>query len=65
MPANLLGNAKRRVTKIRSKSAGYVSAVFCDKCRPEVAGGVISGEAVEYIGVDVRVKLGDSRSNRS
>ena len=34
-----------------------------DKCRPKVASDVISGVTVEWIGVDVRLKFGDSRSN--
>ena len=41
--------------------AGLV--VFCS--RPEAASDVISGMAVQYDGMDVRVKLGDSMSNRS
>ena len=36
-----------------------------DNCRLKVAGDVISGVAVDLVGVDVRVKFGDSRSNRS
>ena len=38
--------------------------VFRNNFRPEVANDVVSGEAVELVGVDVRVKFGDSRSNR-
>ena len=34
-----------------------------DKCRPEVAGDVISGVALGYVSMDVRAKLGDSRLN--
>ena len=34
-----------------------------DKCRPEVAGDVISGAALVYVRVDVRAKFGDSRLN--
>ena len=36
-----------------------------DNCRPEEAGDVISGPAVGYLGMDDRVKFGDSRSNGS
>ena len=34
-----------------------------DKCRPEVAGDVISCLAVESVGMEVRAKHGDSRLN--
>ena len=40
-----------------------ISYAHC--CRSEVAIGVISGVAVEDVTVDVIVKFGDSRSNRS
>ena len=33
--------------------------------RPEVANEVISSVAVDYVGIAVRVKFGDSRSNGS
>ena len=36
---------------------------FCS--RPEAGKDVISGAHVEQVGMDVRVKSGDSRSNRS
>ena len=36
-----------------------------DKCRPEVAGEVVSGTALDYVGLDVPVKCGDSKSNGS
>ena len=36
-----------------------------DNCQPEVASDLISCMAVQYVGVDVCVKFGDSRSNRS
>ena len=38
---------------------------FRDKFRPEVANDVISGVAVAYVGMDVRVKVNDYRSNGS
>ena len=37
--------------------------IFCS--RPEEAGDVMSCMVVDYIGVGVRVKFSDSRSNRS
>ena len=37
----------------------------CDNFRPEVDSDVISGVVVEATGMKVRVKSGDSRSNRS
>ena len=39
------------------------SIAFCS--RPEVDSDVISGMVVDYFGMDVRVKFGDSRSNIS
>ena len=39
--------------------------VFRDNFRPEAVSEVLSGVDVECVGVDVRVKLGDSTSNRS
>ena len=38
---------------------------YLDKCRLKVAGEVISGVTVEWVGMDGRVIFGDSRSNRS
>ena len=38
--------------------------VYAIYCRPEVDGDVISGVAIENIGVDIPIKFGDSRSNR-
>ena len=35
-----------------------------DKCRPEVAGDVVSGVAVDWVGLDVCVRFGHSRFNR-
>ena len=34
-----------------------------DNCRAELTGDVISGKALEYLGLDVLAKLGDSRLN--
>ena len=39
--------------------------VFHYNFRPEVDNDVISGVAVDYVSMDVRVKFGDSRSNGS
>ena len=36
-----------------------------DNCQSEVASDVISGIAVQYVGVDVCVKFGESRLNHS
>ena len=47
-----------------SEAAFSVSFSNFKKCRPEVAGDVIFGAALAYVGVDVRAKLGDSRLNR-
>ena len=58
--------AKRRATKIRPKAIG--SGIFgrfpnFDKCRSEVAGDVMSGVAVHYVGMDVRSTFGESGLN--
>ena len=34
-----------------------------DKCRPQVAGDVISGVVLDLVGMDVSVKFGDSMLN--
>ena len=36
-----------------------------DNCQPELVSDVISGAVVDPTGVKIRVKFGDSRSNRS
>ena len=43
------------------------STVFANfhKCRPQVAGDVISGMTVDQVGMDGLAKFGDSRSNIS
>ena len=48
------------------KTAEYV--IFdrfsnCDKYRPEAAGDVISGLALDYVGADVPARLGDFKLN--
>ena len=62
----LVRQAKRRATKIRAK--GVVGSIFgrfanFDKCRWEVAGDVISGVAVDYIGMNVRATFVESGSS--
>ena len=55
----LVGQAKRRATKIRLKAVGSgIIGRFpnIDKCRSEVAGDVISGVAVYYVGTDVHAR---------
>ena len=42
--------------------------IFCrfsnlDKCRPEAAGDVISGMALDYVGMGVRASFGDYKLN--
>ena len=61
-----MGQAKRRATKIRLKAVG--SGIFgrfpnFAKRRSEVAGDVISGVAVDYVGMDVRATFGESGLN--
>ena len=53
---------KRRATEIRHKaieSGNFDRFPNFDKCRSEVAGDVISGVAVDYVGMDVRAAFGD------
>ena len=62
----LVGQAKRIAAKIRPKAAG--SDIFgrfpnLDKCRSAVAGDVISGEAVDYVGMDVCATFAESALN--
>ena len=57
-----------RSGEIQPKAVG--SSIFgrfliSDNCRPKIAGDVISAVVVEYIGMDVPVKFGDSKSNGS
>ena len=64
----LVGLAKRRATQIRPKAVG--GAIFgpfsnVSNFRPDVHSDVVSVEVVEATGLKVRVKLGESRSNRS
>ena len=65
----LVGQAKRRTTKIRPKAVGSgESGIFgCfpnfDKCQSEVADDVMSGVAVHYVGMDVRSTFGESGLN--
>ena len=65
-PTIWLGQPKYRVTKIRPKAVR--GGIFCsffnfNICHPEVAGdgvsGVISGVAVDLVGVYVFIKFGD------
>ena len=57
----LVGQAKRRATTMRPKAGRFFSNF--EKCRPEVAGEVITGVAVDYVSMDVRVEFGDSTLN--
>ena len=51
---------------IRSPSdAVFSTVVFFYNFRSEAYNDVISGVAVDYVGMDVRVKVGDSRSKGS
>ena len=61
-----MGQGKRRGTKIRPKAVGIdILGHFqnFDKCQSEVAGDVISGVAVDYVGMDVRSTFGESELN--
>ena len=58
-----MGQVKRRATKIRPKTVE--SGIFgrfpnFDKCRSEVAGDVVSGVAIDHVGVDALATFGES-----
>ena len=44
---------------------GIFDSFFRNNFLPEVVSDIISGLAIEYVGLDVPVKFGDSRSNHS
>ena len=46
-------------------SEAVFSSFFPYKFRPEVDNDVISGMAVDYVGMDISVKFGDGTSNSS
>ena len=65
-PTKWFGLAKRHATKIRPKAiGGNISDCFLelDKCRPEVAGDVVSDAAVHLVSMDNHVKCCDSMLN--
>ena len=66
MPTNWWGRINATPLKFYRKPSeaafSTVSSNF-DKCRPEVADDVISSEAVDYVGMDVCEKFGDSILN--
>ena len=56
--------ARTVLEKFQPKSAEAVfSTVFTYNFRPEVDNDVISGTAVDNVGMEVRKKFGDSRPN--
>ena len=60
-----MGQAKRHVTKIRPKAVGggmFGHFSNFGKCQSEVAGDVISGVAIDYVGADVRASRGGSET---
>ena len=62
-----MGGKNATPLKFDSKAVGGgISAVFSnfEKCRPGVADAVISSVALDQVGMDVRVKFGDSTLNR-
>ena len=65
-PANWLSETKRRATKILHKAvgSGIFDSFFCDNFWSEVASDVKAATIVDYGDIDIRVKYGDSGSNR-
>ena len=49
----------------RSRRKQYFRHFFRYNFRPEVDNDVISAVAIDYVGVDIPIKFGDSRSKRS
>ena len=65
-PTNWLGRQNTAKLKFEPKpTEAAFSAVFSNvvKCPSEVAGDVMSGVAVDQVGVDVRATSGESRLN--
>ena len=61
-----MGQANRCATKIQPKAVGggiFGRILKSGNCRLEVSDNVISGAAVGWVGVDVRVKFDDSTLN--
>ena len=61
-----MGQAKRGAAKFLPKAVGsgiYGRFLYFDKCRSEEAGDVISGVAVDYVGMDDRATFGESGLN--
>ena len=48
--------------RLKAVEGGIFDSFFRDTYRPEVASDIICGTVVDQANVDVRVKLGDSRS---
>ena len=48
-----------------ANARAITNQILCDNFRSEEASDVISGANVEQVGLNVHVKFGDSRSNRS
>ena len=48
-----------------ANATAITKQLLCKNFRQEVASDVISGVDVEQVGMNTRVKFGDSRSNRS
>ena len=46
---------------LKSSEAAFSAVFNFDKCQSEICGDVMSGVAVDWVRVDVRVKFGDSR----
>ena len=63
-PIGAAGKTPRRLKCDSKPPEAAFYAVFRDIFRPEVVSDVISAVAVEQVGLDIRVKFGDSRSNR-
>ena len=48
-----------------SSDTAFSTTFFVGKCRPEAASDIISGVAINYVGVDASVNFGVPRSNCS
>ena len=61
-PIGGAGKTSRHKNSTESRMKRHFLPFFSnfEKCRPDVADDIISGVAVEQVGMDVRVKIGDS-----
>ena len=66
MIASIIYDNHCGISDVAFRTAPSIGGLSCfTNFRPEVDNNVICGVAVDYVGVDVTMKFGDSRSNGS